>query len=268
MVGALVGACLLLAAFAVVERRVAEPILPFELLRRRDVAAGVACMGLVGMAMFGTITYVPLFVQGVIGTSATSSGVVLTPFMLGAVGTSMLSGQWVSRTGRYRLNALFGPVVLGAGLVLLWRMGVSTTNGEAARNMVIAGIGLGAMMQIFVLTVQNAVPPSSIGAATALTQFSRSIGATLGVTIMGVIVNQGLPRQARGEQVVHRLPPAARHQLASALHPAFLAAACVCVLVFVIAAVGVKEVPLRKGFEEASVADELGEGTGEAASAS
>src|SRR5204862_4090024 len=115
-----------------------------------------------------------------------------------------------------------GPVVLGAGLVLLWRMGVSTTNGEAARNMVIAGIGLGAMMQIFVLTVQNAVPPSSIGAGTALTQFSRSIGATLGVTIMGVIVNQGLPRQTQGERIVHRLPPAARHQLANALHPAFL----------------------------------------------
>ena len=193
-----------------------EPILPFELLRRREVAAGVACMGLVGMAMFGTITYVPLFVQGVIGTSATSSGVVLTPFMLGAVLTSILSGQWVSRTGRYRLNALFGPVVLGVGLVLLWRMGVSTTNGEAARNMVIAGIGLGAMMQIFVLTVQNAVPANALGAATALTQFSRSIGATLGVTIMGVIVNQGLPRQARNEQLVHRLPGSARADLAAA----------------------------------------------------
>jgi len=267
VVGALAAAVLLLAAFAVVERRVAEPILPFELLRRREVAAGVACMGLVGMAMFGTITYVPLFVQGVIGTSATSSGVVLTPFMLGAVGTSMLSGQWVSRTGRYRLNALFGPVVLGAGLLLLWRMGVATTNGEAARNMVIAGVGLGAMMQIFVLTVQNAVPPAAMGSATALTQFSRSIGATLGVTIMGVIVNQGLPRQARGEQVVHRLPLAARHQLANALHPAFLAAACVCAIVLVIAAIGVKEVPLRKGFEEPTVADELGEGTARITSA-
>src|SRR5207248_173827 len=98
-------------------------------------------MGLVGMAMFGTITFVPLFVQGVIGTSATSSGVVLTPLMLGAVTASILSGQWVSRSGRYRPNALLGPVVLTAGLVLLWRMGPSTTNGEAARDMVIAGVG-------------------------------------------------------------------------------------------------------------------------------
>src|SRR5207244_1932852 len=112
---------------------------------------------LVGMAMFGTISYVPLFVQGVIGTSATSSGVVLTPLMLGAVTTSIISGQWVSRTGRYRPNAVLGPVVLVAGMLLLWRMNVHTTNGQAARNMVVAGIGIGSMMQVFVLSVQNAV---------------------------------------------------------------------------------------------------------------
>src|SRR5262249_8958344 len=147
-----------LLAFAVLERRVREPILPFDLIRRRTVAASVLAMGLVGAVMFGTITFVPLFVQGVIGTSATASGVVLTPFMLAAVTTSVLSGQWVSRSGRYRPSALVGPVLLGVGCVLLWRMNVHTTRGEAARNMVIAGIGLGSMMQIFVLSVQNAVP--------------------------------------------------------------------------------------------------------------
>ena len=113
-----------------------EPILPFEILRNPIVAGSVACMALVGMAMFGTISYVPLFVQGVIGTSATSSGVVLTPLMLGAVTTSLLTGQLVSRTGRYRWNAVLGPVVLTVGMLLLWRMGTGTTNGEAARNMV------------------------------------------------------------------------------------------------------------------------------------
>jgi EmrB/QacA subfamily drug resistance transporter len=260
VIGALAASAVLLLAFAVAERRAEEPILPFELLRRGNVAAGVVCMGLVGMVMFGTITYVPLFVQGVIGTSATSSGVVLTPFMLGAVAMSFLSGQWVSRTGRYRLNALVGPVVLGAGMLLLWRMGVSTTNAEAARNMVVAGVGLGLMMQIFVLIVQNGVPASAMGSATALTQFSRSIGSTLGVTIMGVIVNQGLPKTARSEQIAHRLPPALRSDLARALHPAFVASACVCALVLVIAALGIREVPLRKGFEEATLSEELGEG--------
>jgi EmrB/QacA subfamily drug resistance transporter len=262
VLGALVASVLLLGLFALIERRVAEPILPFELLRNRTVSASVACMGLVGMAMFGTIAFVPLFVQGVIGTSATSSGVVLTPLMLGAVGMSMVSGQWVSRTGRYRTNALVGPVVLGAGMLLLWRMGVDTTNGEAARNMVVAGIGLGLMMQVFVLSVQNSVPVASIGIATALTQFSRSIGSTLGVTLMGVIVNQSLPAAAQGQgAALHRLPPAARAQLADALHPAFLSAVFVCLIVLLLVVVFVKEVPLRRGFEEpAALADELGEG--------
>src|SRR6266536_6628543 len=141
--------------------------------------------------------------------------------MLGAVTTSIISGQWVSRTGRYRANALVGPLILVAGMLLLWRMDVSTTNGLAARNMVVAGIGIGSMMQVFVLSVQNAVRRESMGSATALTQFSRSIGATIGVTVMGVIVNHGLPAQAEGgEGLAHRLPPELRVALADALHPA------------------------------------------------
>jgi MFS family permease len=207
-------------------------------------------------------------VQGVIGTSATSSGVVLTPLMLGAVTTSFVSGQIVSRTGRYRPNTLVGPIVLGAGELLLWRMDAHTTSGEAARNMVVAGIGLGMMMQIFVLSVQNSVPRRAMGAATALTQFSRSIGATLGIAIMGVIVNQGLPPAARRQGVaLHRLPPAARAQLADALHPAFLAAAVACAIVLVLVALFVQEAPLRRGFEDVAIGDEASPqpGTGPAA---
>ena len=102
-------------------------------------------------------------------------------------------------------------------MVLLWRMNVGTTNGQAARKMVIAGVGLGLMMQVFVLTVQNSVARPLIGQATALTQFSRSIGATFGVTIMGVIVNQGLPpgAQAGNEGLgIHRLPDKIREAVA------------------------------------------------------
>jgi EmrB/QacA subfamily drug resistance transporter len=257
VLGALVAAVALLVLFGLVERRVREPILPFALLRNPTVASSVACMALVGAAMFGTISFVPLFVQGVIGTSATSSGVVLTPLMLGAVTTSFLSGQLVSRTGRYRPNTLVGPLLLGAGELLLWRMDVGTTNGEAARDMVIAGIGLGMMMQIFVLSVQNSVPRARMGSATALTQFSRSIGATLGVTLMGVIVNQRLPASVRGrETVIHRLPQTGRVALANALHPAFLSAAALCALVFVVSVLWVREVPLREGLDEVPVGDE------------
>jgi EmrB/QacA subfamily drug resistance transporter len=257
VVGAIVAAVALLALFGLWERRVPEPILPFDLLRNRTVAASVACMAFVGMAMFGTISYVPLFVQGVIGTSATSSGVVLTPLLLGAVITSFISGQIVSRTGRYRPNTLIGPIVLGLGELLLWRMTVNATNGEAARNMVIAGVGLGMMMQIFVLSVQNSVSRAAMGTATALTQFARSIGATLGVALMGVIVNQGLPPSVREQgAVIHRLPPAGREALAHALRPAFLLAAVVCGLVFLISLLWVREVPLRHGFEDVPVGDE------------
>jgi EmrB/QacA subfamily drug resistance transporter len=257
VLGALGFAAVALAAFAVVERRAREPILPFDVLRNPIVASSIACMTLIGMVMFGTISYVPLFVQGVIGTSATSSGVVLTPLMLGAVATSLVCGQLISKTGRYRWNVVLGPAVLAAGMFLLWRMNVHTTNHEAARNMVVAGIGIGAMMQVFVLSVQNAVPRVRIGSATALTQFSRQMGATIGVTVMGTIVNHGLPAQARrgaGATVV-KLPPGVREALAAALHPAFLAATCVSLLAWAIALLGVKEVTLRRSVDEIAAAE-------------
>jgi EmrB/QacA subfamily drug resistance transporter len=256
VLGCFAASVALLAAFGLLERRVREPILPFELLRRSTVASGIASTGLAGMAMFGVIAFVPLFVQGVIGSSATSSGVVLTPFMLAVVGTSILTGQWISWTGRYKPNALAGPVVLGTGLVLLSTMDTSTTIERTAFYMVVSGIGLGLMMQTFVVAVQNSVPLDSMGSATALTQFSRSIGTTLGVTLMGVIVNQGLPAGVHLEgQTVHRLSPALRTDLADALQPAFLAAAFVCVVLFVVVVVGIREVPLRRGFEEVAPAD-------------
>lgn len=257
VIGALVAAVVFLLAFLFYERRVPEPILPFDLMRNRVVASSLLCLALVGMAMFGTISYVPLFVQGVIGTSATSSGVVLTPLMLGAVTASFISGQWVSRSGRVRPNAIAGPIVLTAGMLLLWRMNVHTTNGEAARNMVVTGIGLGLMMQVFVLSVQNAVPRSRIGSATAVTQFCRSIGATLGVTLMGVIVNQGLPKGVSAQGVtIHRLHGALRTGLAHALQPAFFAALIVSALVLPIVLFGVRDVRLRHGFEDVVVGDE------------
>jgi EmrB/QacA subfamily drug resistance transporter len=257
VIGALVASLAVLAVFGLVERRTREPILPFEVLRNPIVSGSVACMALVGMAMFGSIAYVPLFVQGVIGTSATSSGVVLTPLVLGAVTTSFLSGQLVSRTGHYRWNVVLGPPMLALGMALLWRMNVHTTSGEAARNMVVAGIGIGSMMQVFVLSVQNAVQRARIGSATALTQFARQMGATVGVSVMGVIVNAGLPAQAStGEGVaIHRLPPALRDALASALKPAFLASTCVALLVWVIAVIWVKEVPLRRSVEPIAAAE-------------
>jgi MFS family permease len=199
------------------------------------------------MAMFGVIAFVPLFVQGVLVESATSSGAVLTPFMVSIAVTAMLTGQWISWSGRYKPNALVGPVVLGAGLVLLASMDASTSIGRVTLYSVIAGIGQGLMMQAFVVGVQNSVPVDSMGSATALTQFCRSIGTALGVTLMGAIVNQGLPPGVRLEgETVQGLSPALRADLADALQPAFLAAAIVCVVLLAVVVFGIREVPLRR----------------------
>jgi MFS family permease len=143
--------------------------------------------------------------------------------------------------------------VLTIGLLLVWRMNVHTTSGQAALNMVVVGIGIGSMMQVFVITVQNAVPRRRIGAATALTQFTRSIGATVGVTVMGVIINNRLPIGIRADAgtTVHRLSPAARLALSNALHPAFLVAAAAGFGVCIVAFVGIKQVPLKRGFDDA-----------------
>jgi EmrB/QacA subfamily drug resistance transporter len=255
VLGCFAAAAVFLVTFALVERRAPEPILPFDLLRHPTVATGVSATGLAAMAMVGTIAFVPLFVQGVIGTSATGSGVVLLPFMVGAVGSSAISGQWISRTGRYRANALAGPIVLGAGVILLATMDTTTTNGEAAIYMAISGIGLGLMMQVFVVAVQNVVPFRAIGSATAMTQFSRSVGSVLGVTLMGVIINHGLPSGTDVDSAaVRQLPPSLREALAEAMQPAFLAAAGVCAITLLIVFLGLREVPLRKGFDEQEVA--------------
>ena len=115
MLGAFAGAAVLGGVLWAVERRARETILPFELLRRRPVAVGTLALWLIGMAMLGTIVYVPLFVQGVLGTSATSAGVLVIPFMLGAVVASVAAGQWVSRTGRYKAVVVAGLAVLPPG---------------------------------------------------------------------------------------------------------------------------------------------------------
>lgn len=252
VLGAFAAVVALLAVFALVERRARETILPLWLLRRRTVAMGTVALCLIGMTMLGTVVFVPLFVQGVVGTSATSAGVIVMPFLLSAVVASVLSGYWVSHTGRYKASAVVGLVVLAAGLLLVWRMDTATTGGEVARNAVIAGIGLGLAMQVLVVAVQNTVPLREMGSATALVHFSRSIGGTLGVTVMGVISARDLPKgvEVRGP-LPDKLPPEIASALATALRPSFLFAACVCLAALAVVVAGVREERLRTSLEEA-----------------
>jgi EmrB/QacA subfamily drug resistance transporter len=241
IVGMLAFSAVVLAAFVAHERRVPEPIVPIHLFSERLVGAASAASFAVGMAMCGTIMFVPLFVQGVMGSSATSSGLVLTPLMLALIATSVGSGQVISRTGRYRWALLLGPVVMAAGFVLLSGLGADSRNGDATLAMVVVGLGLGLLLQNLVLTVQNGVPVRFLGAATSTGQFFRSIGGTVGVTAMGAVLAGGLHHTGAGTA-----PPA---QLADAIHPVFVLGIPLMAVTFAIVWL-IPEVPLRRSVHE------------------
>lgn len=256
IVGSFVAAGLLAATFVIVERRVPEPILPFQYVRIKTVRASLVAIGLAAMAMYALLSYVPLFVETVIGTSATSSGIALMPLLVGDVFASFLTGQWIARTGRLRPTALVGPLAVTTGSLLLWRMNIATTTVRAALDMMVAGVGFGLMMQVFVMSVQNAVPLADIGSATALTQSARAMGSTFGVAIMGVMINQRLPGRfadALNGVNARSLPLDVRIALEHAIRPGFLVTACVAAAVFVTALVGISEVPLRRTLQDEPV---------------
>lgn len=185
-------ALLMIAAFIAIERRAAEPVLPLSLFRSRTVAVGTVIVFLTGLAMFGVISFVPLFVQGALGKSATRSGSVTMPMMIAMVITSIIAGQVVSRTGRYKWQTFIGMGFVATGIFLLSRMTVETGGIEVARNIVFVGIGMGMSMPTLNLAVQNAVPQRMLGVATASSQFFRQIGGTLGVAILGAAMTARL----------------------------------------------------------------------------
>ncbi|MGH2541780.1 MAG: MFS transporter, partial [Ardenticatenaceae bacterium] len=142
-----------------------------------------------GFGMFGAIIFVPLFFQGVLGASATSSGSFLTPMMLGVVFGAAISGQLLSRTGgHYRVQGLIGIAIMTVGLFLMSRMDENTSNAKAIAYIVIMGFGLGNTFPVFTIAVQNAVSFSVMGVATSATQFFRSIGGTLGLAVLGAFM--------------------------------------------------------------------------------
>jgi EmrB/QacA subfamily drug resistance transporter len=174
--------------FWVVEKRAAEPVLPPNLFASRifNVAMGVTF--LTGIAMFGTIIFLPLFIQAVIGASATGSGAVLTPMMFSVVAGSAISGQIISRTGHYRFLGVAGMALMVLGLFLFSRMDADTSYGTVVRNMVVMGVGLGATFPTYVISVQNAFPHRMLGIVTSTVQFFRMTGGTFGAAIMGSLL--------------------------------------------------------------------------------
>jgi EmrB/QacA subfamily drug resistance transporter len=192
IIGLLVFSAIMTAAFIFAETRAEEPIIPLRLFRSRIFTVSVTSMFLVGGGMFGAILFIPLFIQGVIGESATNSGAILTPMMLSLVVASVIAGQVISRTGRYRWAVISGLALMSFGMWLLSRMDVDTTSGVAVRNMIIVGVGVGLTMPTFTLAVQNAFPVRELGVVTASVQFFRSIGATIGVALMGTFLSTNL----------------------------------------------------------------------------
>jgi EmrB/QacA subfamily drug resistance transporter len=273
IVGLLAAGVVFAALFVFVETRAAEPIIPLHLFRNSVFTVTNGAALLVGGVLLVTLVYIPLFVQGVIGGSATNSGVVLIPLLLGWVLTSIISGFVISRTGRYRVFPIAGTLVVSVGFWLLTRMDVDTSSSTATAYMLVIGFGMGLMFQTYILAVQNAVQPREMGIASAAVQFFRSIGGTFAVAAYGSVLTNHLrsnlatelgpasktinpQRLLASPESAHRLPAHLVHgvrlSLASSLHTVFVASLPLLGLALVLSLL-LKELPLRteRGVEAA-----------------
>jgi EmrB/QacA subfamily drug resistance transporter len=222
-------ALVLLALFVQVERRAAEPVMPLRLFRMRVFAVASALGFVVGFAMFGSITFLPLFLQVVKGASPTVAGLRMLPLMAGLLTTSTVSGLLITRTGRYRIFPILGTPLFTAGLYLLSRIGAHSSFLEISAGMLVLGAGLGMVMQVLVIAVQNAVGFRDLGVATSGATYFRSIGGSFGTAIFGTVFSSRLA-DALARDLPHTgLPPgfdphAARisHAVMAALPPAAL----------------------------------------------
>ncbi len=178
------------AVLIVAELKAPNPTLELALFQERMVSIALVLTLLTGFAMFGAIIFVPLYFQGVLGASATSSGTFLTPMMLGVVFGATLSGQVLSRTGGYfRIQALVGIFILAVGVFLFTTLGDEASFVRAVVYIVVLGFGLGSTFPTLTIAVQNFTPRDSIGAATSLTQFARTIGGLIGLSTLGSVLS-------------------------------------------------------------------------------
>ncbi len=252
----------MLVLFPFVEMRAAEPILPLALFRNRTFVVTSAVGFIIGLALFGAVTFLPLYLQVVKGHSPTVSGLLITPMMAGLLVTSILSGNLISRFGHYRPFPIAGTAIMAVGLFLLSSITVSTPTLRTAAFMVVLGLGLGMVMQVLVLAVQNSVDYQYLGVATSGSTLFRQIGGSIGVSVFGAIFSSNLaselasriPRTvhvpaAANPAVVHHLPAAVRapyiEAFAAALQPVFRLAAAVSVAGFLLSWL-LRELPLRQ----------------------
>ena len=212
IVGMAVAGVVLIAAFVWEERRATEPVIPLDLFRSRVFNVASAMGFTIGMAMFGAIVFIPLFLQLVYGASPTASGLRMLPLMIGLLVAAVASGRIISHIGRYRLFPITGTAVLVAGMFLLSRLGVGTAPWLASIYMLIVGVGIGLTMQVLVLVVQNDAKPENMGVATSTATFFRSVGGSFGVAIFGAIFASRLTDK------LEALPPSVRERIGSGVH--------------------------------------------------
>lgn len=264
---------LLLTTFLFNERRAEEPVIPLELWRNRTFTLSNIANLAVAMGMFGAIFYVPVFAQGALGATVTESGTITIPLTASMILVSIVVGRLITRTGRYKGFILAGTLVMCVGYLLLTRLGAGSSQNDVRLDLIVLGLGLGAVQQTYTLIVQNSVGRQDLGVATAATQFTRSTGATLGVAVFGTILTANLqsqiPRnlpQGAGEAQASRfaegsglgaaLNPGALGQLpdavasgvqeglAASMHAVFIAGVPIVAVAFV-ASLFIKELPLR-----------------------
>ncbi|MGH9307409.1 MAG: MDR family MFS transporter [Acidimicrobiales bacterium] len=257
----------LLVAFCFAENRAEEPLIPLELFRNRIFSATSGIGFIVGFGMFGAIIYLPLYLQTVHGATPTSSGLQLVPLMMGLLLTSIVTGQLITKTGRYKIFPILGTAVMAVGLFLLSTMTPTTTLLLSSVYMFILGVGLGGVMQVLVIAVQNAVPYRHLGTATSAATFFRSIGGSFGVAVFGTIFNSrlrvNLPKYLPAQAIQHlgggsitsnpaqlrALPPVIHHGFVQAfshsLQTVFLIGVPVAIVAFALTWL-LKEVPLRE----------------------
>jgi EmrB/QacA subfamily drug resistance transporter len=190
-----VGALVCAVLFVLAERVAAEPVIPLRLFRDSVFTVSAVIGAVAGVALFGAAGYLPTFLQMVDGATATQSGLDMLPMMLGVVLASVGGGQLISRTGRYKLFPVLGSVLAGTGMWLLSRLGTDTPRAEYSVSMAVLGLGIGLILPVLVLAVQNSVRPADIGSATSASNYFRQIGGSIGAAVFGTLFADRLGRR-------------------------------------------------------------------------
>ncbi|MDW8514945.1 MDR family MFS transporter [Priestia flexa] len=202
-----IGTIVSLAIFIMVERKAKSPVLPLHLFRNNIFTLSNVVGFILGAGMFGAAMYIPFFIQGVIGRSATASGLIMMPMTLAMVLASTLGGQYITKTGKYKGLAIIGLAIMSAGMFLLSAMNQDSTSTNVIINNILVGLGLGMSFPVFTLIIQNAVEQRYLGVATASSQLFRQLGGTVGVAIMGTMMNSRMSSHMTEEVSGASVPP-------------------------------------------------------------